>query len=63
MSVWATAPQDVTPYALKPLRSKKLRQTDHYRPRTDDYRIVYSANDEKKIVKVLSIAHPKEVCR
>ena len=47
----------------KPFGSKKLRQTDYYRLRTGDYRIVYSVNDEKKVVKVLSIAHRKEVYR
>jgi mRNA interferase RelE/StbE len=47
----------------KSFGSKKLRQTDYYRLRTGDYRIVYSVNDEKKVVKVLSIAHRKEVYR
>ena len=47
----------------KPFGSKKLRQTDYYRLRTGDYRIVYSVNDEKKVVTVLSIAHRKEVYR
>jgi len=47
----------------RPVGSKKLRQSAYYRIRTGDYRIVYSINDDTKIVKVLSIAHRKEVYR
>ncbi len=45
----------------KPFGSKKLRETDYYRLRAGDYRIVYSVDDKNRIVKVLSIAHRKEV--
>ena len=47
----------------KPLGSKKLRETDYYRLRTGDYRVVYSVDDDKKVVKVLSVAHRKDVYR
>jgi mRNA interferase RelE/StbE len=47
----------------KPFGSKKLRETEYYRLRAGDYRVIYSVDDENKIVKVLSIAHRKEVYR
>jgi len=47
----------------KPFGSKKLRETPYYRLRAGDYRIVYSVDDENNIVKVLSIAHRKDVYR
>ena len=47
----------------RPFGSKKLRETDYYRMRAGDYRIVYSVDDEKSVVRVLSIAHRKEVYR
>jgi mRNA interferase RelE/StbE len=47
----------------KPFGSKKLRETDYYRIRAGDYRIIYTVNDENRVVKILSIAHRKEVYR
>jgi mRNA interferase RelE/StbE len=47
----------------KPFGSKKLRETNYHRLRAGDYRIVYSVNDVTKTIKVLSIAHRKEVYR
>lgn len=47
----------------RPIGSRKLRESSYYRIRTGDYRIVYSINDDAKTVKVLSIAHRKEVYR
>jgi len=47
----------------RPVGSKKLRESSFYRIRTGDYRIVYSIDDNARIVKVLSIAHRKEVYR
>jgi mRNA interferase RelE/StbE len=47
----------------KPFGSKKLRETDYYRLRSGDYRIVYSVDDKHQIIKVLSIAHRKDVYR
>ncbi|MDP2167288.1 MAG: type II toxin-antitoxin system RelE/ParE family toxin [Thermodesulfovibrionales bacterium] len=42
---------------------KKLRETEYYRFRAGDFRVIYAINDKEKIVKVLSIAHRKEVYR
>jgi len=47
----------------RPIGSRKLRESSYYRIRTGDYRIVYSISDDAKTVKVLSIAHRKEVYR
>lgn len=47
----------------KPFGYKKLKETDYYRLRSGDYRIVYSINDKAKVIKVLSIAHRKDVYR
>mgnify|MGYP001627090710 CR=1 FL=1 len=47
----------------RPLGHKKLKETEYYRIRSGDYRVVYSINDRTKIVKVLSIAHRKAVYR
>ncbi len=47
----------------KPFGSKKLRETDYYRLRSGDYRIVYSVDDKLKVVRILSIGHRKEVYR
>lgn len=47
----------------RPFDCKKLKETEYYRLRSGDYRAVYSIDDNDKIVKVLSIAHRKEVYR
>ena len=47
----------------RPFGCKKLVGTDYYRIRIGDYRVVYSINDSSKIVKILSIAHRKEIYR
>jgi mRNA interferase RelE/StbE len=47
----------------RPFGSKKLRETEYFRVRAGDYRIVYSVDDENRIVKILSIAHRKDVYR
>ncbi|MEW6715108.1 MAG: type II toxin-antitoxin system RelE/ParE family toxin [Nitrospirota bacterium] len=45
----------------RPFGCKKLRETEFYRLRSGDYRVVYSIDDAEKIIKVLSIAHRKDV--
>ncbi len=45
----------------RPFGYKKLRETEYYRLRSGDYRLVYSIDDNDKIIKVLSIAHRKDV--
>jgi mRNA interferase RelE/StbE len=47
----------------RPFGHKKLKETEYYRIRSGDYRIVYSINDKVKVVKVLSIADRKDVYR
>lgn len=47
----------------RPFRHKKLKETEYYRIRSGDYRVVYSINDKGRTVKVLSIAHRKDVYR
>lgn len=47
----------------RPFGCKKLKETEYYRLRSGDYRAVYSIDDNGKTVKVLSVAHRKEVYR
>lgn len=47
----------------RPFGAKKLKQTEYYRIRVGDFRAIYSVDDTNKKVKVLSIAHRKEVYR
>jgi mRNA-degrading endonuclease RelE of RelBE toxin-antitoxin system len=46
----------------RPFGSKKLRETDYYRP-GGGYRIVYSVDDKAKLVKSLSVGNRKEIYR
>jgi mRNA interferase RelE/StbE len=47
----------------RPFGHKKLKETEYYRIRSGDYRVVYSIDDKTKIIKVLSIANRKDVYR
>ncbi len=47
----------------RPFGAKKLRETEYYRLRIGDFRIIYSIHENTKLVKVLSIAHRKEIYR
>jgi len=47
----------------RPFGVKKLRETDYYRIRIGDYRVLYSIFDSSRLIKILSIAHRKEVYR
>jgi mRNA interferase RelE/StbE len=47
----------------RPFGSKKLKETDYYRIRIGEYRIIYSIQDKSRSVKVLSIAGRKEIYR
>ena len=47
----------------RPFGCKKLKETEYYRLRSGDYRVIYSTADKVKIIKVLSIAHRKDVYR
>ena len=47
----------------RPVGSQKLSGQDRYRVRQGVYRILYSIEDVIKIVRVVKIAHRKEVYR
>jgi mRNA interferase RelE/StbE len=47
----------------RPFGSIKLKDSAFHRMRTGEYRVIYSIDDKNKIVKILSIAHRKEVYR
>jgi mRNA interferase RelE/StbE len=47
----------------RPFGSSKLKDSEFHRIRSGDYRVIYSIDDKKKAVKVLSIAHRREVYR
>jgi len=47
----------------RPFGANKLKNTDYYRIRIGDFRAIYSIDEASKKVKVLSIAHRKEVYR
>ena len=47
----------------RPFGTKKLADSNFYRLRVGDYRIIYSVDDPRKIIKILDIAHRREVYR
>lgn len=47
----------------RPAGHKKLKETEYYRLRIGDYRVIYSIDDRAKVIKILSIAHRKDVYR
>jgi mRNA interferase RelE/StbE len=49
----------------RPVGVKKLKASDEdlYRIRVGDYRIIYSIEEEVKIVDILKIGHRKEIYR
>ena len=47
----------------RPSGSKKLKETDYHRLRSGDYRVVYSIHTKDRLIRILSIAHRKEVYR
>jgi mRNA interferase RelE/StbE len=46
-----------------PSGSEKLSGQSHYRVRQGDYRIVYSVDDDHRIITVVKIGHRREVYR
>lgn len=49
---------------LEILRFKKIRgKENHYRVRVGDYRMIYSPQAEALVVRVIKVAHRKEVYR
>ncbi len=47
----------------RPAGSIKLRGTDAYRVRVGDYRVVYTIEDEIRIVTVVKVGHRREIYR
>ena len=47
----------------RPFGSQKLRDTDYYRVRVGDYRIIYAVNDSEKGITILDIGHRRDVYR
>ena len=47
----------------KPFGTKKLADSDFYRIRVGDYRVIYSVDDSMRNIKILDIAHRREIYR
>lgn len=47
----------------RPFGIKKLADSDFYRIRVGDYRLIYSVDDPRRNIKILDIAHRREVYR
>jgi mRNA interferase RelE/StbE len=47
----------------RPQGVEKVRETELWRVREGDYRIVYYINDENKIITVVRIGHRRDVYR
>ncbi len=48
---------------LRPVGCQKLAEYEGYRVRQGDYRIVYTIDDDTKVVEVLRIGHRRDVYR
>ena len=47
----------------RPKGSKKLRGTQDYRLRVGEYRILYSIDDDARVVEVMAVGHRRDVYR
>lgn len=47
----------------RPKGSRKLRGMQDYRLRVGEYRILYSIDDEARVVEVIAVGHRREVYR
>jgi mRNA interferase RelE/StbE len=47
----------------RPSGSEKLAGQDSYRIRQGDYRIVYTVDDDQRLVEIIKIGHRREVYR
>ena len=45
----------------RPYGYKKLKDTEFYRIRTGDYRVIYQVNDKQLLILVIRIGHRKEI--
>jgi len=50
-------------HSPRPPGCEKLSGQDRYRVRQGDYRIVYSVNDDQRVLEVVKIGHRREVYR
>jgi mRNA interferase RelE/StbE len=49
--------------APRPSGSEKLAGQDSYRIRQGDYRIVYTVDDDQKLIEIIKVGHRREVYR
>ena len=49
--------------APRPSGSEKLAGQDSYRIRQGDYRVVYTINNDERLVEIIKIGHRREVYR
>ena len=47
----------------RPRGTKRLKETDRYRLRVGDYRVIYSIDDGQRLVRILAIKHRRESYR
>ena len=47
----------------RPIGTKKLSGRDEYRLKAGDYRILYTVNDNEKVVKIFAVRHRREAYR
>jgi mRNA interferase RelE/StbE len=47
----------------KPRGAKKLSGREEYRLRVDDYRVLYSIDDQEFVVTIFAVGHRREVYR
>jgi mRNA interferase RelE/StbE len=47
----------------RPLGCEKLSAQERYRLRQENYRIVYSIQDNERTIHIVKIGHRKEICR
>ena len=47
----------------RPVGSKKLKGEEAYRIRVGDYRVVYSIDDNERIVLIADVGHRREIYR
>ncbi len=47
----------------RPTGAKKMQGEDSYRLRVGDYRVLYTINDQNRVVMIYAIGHRREVYR
>lgn len=46
-----------------PSQSRRLQNTDRFRLRVGDYRVIYSVDDSSQTVTILAVGHRRDVYR